>query len=77
MLHHPDSAEELHQISPAMVSRELRRPVKPENGVANVPDPSGSDPSVNVWEFITRTVPKGTRRAVNRWKGPDPDGDIR
>jgi len=28
--------------------------------------------SVNSWEFITRTVPKGARRAVNRWKGPKP-----
>jgi hypothetical protein len=25
--------------------------------------------STNPWEFITRSVPKEARRAVNRWKG--------
>jgi hypothetical protein len=31
-----------------------------------------SGPSANPWEFITRTVPKEARRAVNRWKGLEP-----
>jgi hypothetical protein len=49
-----------------------------KNGIVNRPTSARkTNLSMNTWEYITRLVPRGARRAVNRWKGPEPNREIR